>query len=70
VGRLATNRPVPCGWRSRTQKPDGRQLLSGSFATPKTIGMTDVVRFAATTAAPDMTITSTFKRTNSAAIST
>src|SRR6516165_9529054 len=54
--------------------PDGRARLairpvpSGSLAT-NTIGITDVACFAATTAAPNVTIISTLSRTNSAAIS-
>ena len=46
-----------------------RPVPSGSCASAKTIGMTDVACFAARTALPDVTMTSTFKRTNSAAIS-
>ena len=55
--------------------PPGRARLAtrpaptGSFATAKTIGMTDVACFAAATARPAVTMTSTFRRTNSAAIS-
>ena len=56
--------------------PPGRARLatmpvpSGSAATAKTIGMTDVACFAASDAAvPYVTITSTLSRTNSAAIS-
>jgi hypothetical protein len=40
-----------------------------SIAGAKTIGMADVVCFAAPAAPPDVTITSTFRRTNSPAIS-
>jgi hypothetical protein len=55
--------------------PPGRAKLatkpapSGSFAAENTIGMTDVACFAAGTAAPDVKMTSTLRRTNSAAIS-
>jgi uncharacterized protein DUF6166 len=44
-------------------------LPTGSAATAKTIGMTDVACFAARAAFPPVTMTSTFRRTNSAAIS-
>ena len=47
-----------------------RPVPTGSAATAKTIGMTDVACFAARTAAvPAVTMTSTLSRTNSAAIS-
>jgi len=55
--------------------PPGRAKLatkpapSGSFAAENTIGMTDVACFAAGTPAPDVKMTSTLRRTNSAAIS-
>ncbi len=55
--------------------PPGRAKLAimpaatGSFATAKTIGISDVACFNVGTAAPVVTITSTFSRTNSAAIS-
>jgi hypothetical protein len=42
---------------------------TGSFATAKTIGMTDVARLTASTAPPPVTITSIFMRTNSSATS-
>jgi hypothetical protein len=44
-----------------------RLLPTGSFATAKTIGIVAVARLASATAAP--TVTSIFRRTNSAAIS-
>ena len=46
-----------------------KPLPSGSAATANTIGITDVVCFAAGTAPPAVTITSTLSRTNSVAIS-
>src|SRR5262245_59911911 len=47
-----------------------KPVLTGSPADANTIGMTDVACFAARTdAVPQVTITSTFSRTNSAAIS-
>src|SRR6516165_9740355 len=55
--------------------PPGRARLAikpvpiGSLATANTMGMTDVTCFAAGTASPDVTITSTLSPTNSAAIS-
>jgi hypothetical protein len=55
--------------------PPGRARLatkpapSGSFAAENTIGMTDVACFAAGTPAPAVKMTSTLRRTNSAAIS-
>jgi hypothetical protein len=55
--------------------PPGRARLAtkppptGSFAMAKTIGMTDVASFIVGTASPFVTIQSTFRRTNSAAIS-
>ena len=55
--------------------PPGRARLgtslepSGSFAAANTIGIADVACFAASTAPPTVTITSTLSRTNSAAIS-
>ena len=42
---------------------------TGSIDAQNTIGMTDVACFAATAAAPTVTMTSTLSRTNSAAIS-
>ena len=61
------DRPVilPPGRARLTTKP----LPSGSSAKAKTIGMTDVACFAARTAAPPVTMTSTLSRTNSAAMS-
>jgi hypothetical protein len=55
--------------------PPGRARLetkpapTGSFATAKTIGMVDVACFAARSTPPDVRMTSTLSRTNSAAIS-
>jgi hypothetical protein len=55
--------------------PPGRARLAtkpeptGSFATANTMGMTAVACFTGKTAAPDVRITSTLSRTNSAAIS-
>jgi hypothetical protein len=46
-----------------------RPLPSGSGAAGNTMGMTEVACFAATTAAPEVTMTSTLSRTNSAASS-
>src|SRR5213080_3041439 len=46
-----------------------RPLATGSIATAKTIGMTDVACLTVGTALPTVTMTSTFSRTNSAAIS-
>ena len=65
------------GWSDRpVTLPPGRARLAtrplptGSPATAKTIGMTDVACFAAATGAvPHVTMTSTLSRTNSAAIS-
>ena len=66
---------VPCP-DSPVTLPPGRAKLStkpvptGSPATAKTIGMTDVACLAATIAEfPDVTMTSTLRRTYSAAIS-
>ena len=56
---------LPPGRARLATKP----LPTGSPAIAKTIGMTDVACFAARTAAPDVTMTSTLSRTNSAAIS-
>src|SRR5262249_33027963 len=42
---------------------------TGSLSTAKTIGMTDVARFAAGAATPPVTMISTLSRTNSSAIS-
>ena len=55
--------------------PPGRAKLvtkpspTGSFATTRIIGVVDVARFASMAAAPEVTMTSTLSRTNSAAIS-
>jgi hypothetical protein len=53
--------------------PPGRARLatksSGLRATAKTMGMDDVAWMTAGTAAPEVTMTSTFMRTNSVAIS-
>ena len=63
---IATRNPVTL--------PPGRAKLAimpvptGSLATANTMGMTDVTCFAAGTASPDVTMTSTLSRTNSAAI--
>ena len=56
---------LPPGRARLATKP----LPTGSPATANTIGMTDVACFAATTAVPAVTMTSTLSRTNSAAIS-
>src|SRR6516164_2474855 len=63
-----SDRPVmlPPGRDRLATKP----LPTGSFATANTIGMTDVACFTASSAVPDVTMTSTFSWTNSAAIST
>src|SRR6516225_4383691 len=63
-----SDRPVmlPPGRDRLATKP----LPTGSFATTNTIGMTDVACFTARSAVPDVTMTSTFSWTNSAAIST
>src|SRR5262249_55030481 len=63
-----SDRPVmlPPGRDRLATKP----LPTGSFATANTIGMTDVACFAARSAVPDVTMTSTFSWTSSAAIST
>src|SRR5262249_19714080 len=61
--------------RQAVTLPPGRTRLAtkppptGSAATAKTIGMSDVACFAARTAPPAVTMTSTLSRTNSAAIS-
>jgi hypothetical protein len=66
IGRLERQASdVAARSRQTCEKP----LPTGSFATANTIGMTDVACFAARSAVPDVTITSTFSRTNSAAIS-
>jgi hypothetical protein len=55
--------------------PPGRARLAiqpvptGSLASANTMGIVDVVRFTSASAAPDVTMTSTLRRTNSAAIS-
>src|SRR6266851_5666923 len=46
-----------------------RPLPTGSFANARTIGIVDVACFAATPAPPEVTMTSTLSRANSAAIS-
>src|SRR5215468_7050158 len=46
-----------------------RPVLRGSATVANTIGMTEVAFFAAKTGGPDVTMTSTFSRTNSAATS-
>jgi hypothetical protein len=50
---------------------NGRRMsaLTGSLPSAKTIGITDVARFAARTPPPDVNMTSTLSRTNAAAIS-
>jgi hypothetical protein len=50
-------------------KLETRPLPSGSFDAAKTIGMVDVACFKVGAAPPDMTMTSTLSRTNSAEIS-
>jgi hypothetical protein len=75
--KISSRLPARSGaWFDRpVTLPPGRARLAtyplptGSFAVPKTIGMTDVVCIAARTPPPDVTMTSTFSRTNSAAIS-
>jgi len=55
--------------------PPGRARLAiqpvptGSLASANRMGIVDVVRFTSASAAPDVTMTSTLRRTNSAAIS-
>src|SRR5262249_12281450 len=56
---------LPSGRARLVTKP----LPTGSFATANTIGMSRVACFTASTAPPDVTITSTLSRVNSAAIS-
>jgi hypothetical protein len=60
------DRPVtlPPGRDKLATKP----LPSGSNPKTKTIGMTDVACLAAAAASPPVTMTSTLRRTNSAAI--
>ena len=62
-----SDRPVtlPPGRAKLATKP----LPTGSVATANTMGMTDVACFAGMTAAPNVTMTSTFKRTKSVASS-
>ena len=62
-----TDKPVrlPPGRARLATKP----LLTGLFASAKTIGITDVACFAAFAPNPAVTMTSTLSRTNSAAIS-
>ena len=59
--------PVGTGMVASLARPGGN--ITGSFATPNTMGMLEVACFTAGTALPDVTMTSTLSRTNSAAIS-
>src|SRR5262249_56457708 len=54
---------------ARSRQAGTRPGPTGSFAAANPIGITDVTSFAASTAPPTVTITSTLSRPNSAAIS-